>query len=177
MLRIGAIAVTGATEFFAAVNVNADSVVQLLTVALIAAAAVPVLRSRQKDATIETLKDSAGARMERIKDLEAELSGTAQRADAEHEKRRECERRISHLEGKIEEQAKYTAKEAFETIVSELASLRTTIGESISSQGELILKNTELQAQAVQTLERVANDLEVFADRLRCLSPPATPDS
>lgn len=102
---------------------SADSAVQLLTVALIAAAAIPVLRSKTKDSTIEALRESAEARMERIKDLESDLRGCKQRADAEHERRRDAERRVSKLEGQLEEQAKYTAKEAFEVIAAKLGAI------------------------------------------------------
>lgn len=107
----------------AAGELNADNIVQLLTVALIVAAAVPVLRNKSKDSTIDALRSSADARMERIKDLEADLVGCKARADEEHERRREAERRVSKLEGQLEEQSKYTAPEAFQSIEKHLGQI------------------------------------------------------
>lgn len=102
---------------------SADGLVQLLTVALVVAAAVPVMRNRAKDSTIEALRASAEARLERIHDLESDLAGCKQRADEEHKSRAEADRKVSKLEGKLEEQAKYTAPEAFEMISSHLAKI------------------------------------------------------
>lgn len=107
--------------------IEANGVVQLLTVALIVAAAVPVLRNKTKDATIASLRESADARAERIKDLEADLRGCKARADAEHEQRREAERHVSKLEGQLEEQAKYTAKEALEVVAKKLGAIEALL--------------------------------------------------
>lgn len=107
--------------------IEANGVVQLLTVALIVSAAVPVLRSRTKDSTIEALRESAEARAGRIKDLEADLRGCRDRADSEHSIRLQSERRIAKLEGQLEEQAKYTAKEAFEVVAVKLGSIEALL--------------------------------------------------
>lgn len=138
---------------------------------------VAVGSSKRKDATIADLEKAVETEERLHRQSRVELAGASERADHERERRHDCDKRIAGLEKQVETLLQYAAPEAFKEIIVSLGDMRTTIRETISSQGELILKNTELQAQAVQTLERVARDLEVFAARLRDLSPPATPDS
>src|SRR4051794_28689218 len=109
--------------------------VQWLAIAVGLAAAMAVGRSKQKDAA--------------LKDYKIALEGASARADTEHEARRKAENEASTLRGKVEMLEHYAAPEAFKSLDHTLGQLRATVGGSISAQGELILKNTELVSRAV----------------------------
>jgi NAD-dependent DNA ligase len=124
--------------------IDFSAIAQICGVAIMVIAALAVGRSKQKDQTIATLQDSGNARLARIKDLEAEQRGTAERADREHELRRTAEKRIATLEGELHQMERYTAKEALEQLGKQFATLETAIVTAIQSNGEIVLRNTEL---------------------------------
>lgn len=124
---------------------------QLVTLAVGLAVALAVGRSKRKDAIIADLEKSEAR-------LEKGLEGAAARADREHERRRELEAECATWRGKYEEQSRYTAREALEQVIKELAAIRATFGEAITNQGELILKNTELAAGGLRELEHVVKN-------------------
>jgi chromosome segregation ATPase len=126
---------------------------QIFGLIVMVTAAVAIGRGKQKDQTIATLQDSTGARLERIKDLEAELRGASTRADQEHELRRTAEKAIARLEGELRQMERYTAKEALEQLATQLGSIESAIVTAIQSNGEIVLRNTEILADVRTRLE------------------------
>jgi hypothetical protein len=124
----------------------ADSV-QLFGLVMLLAAGLAIGRSRRKDGTIADLEAAIRAQDVLIEVRQKELEGAQARGDREHEQRRECERRISHLEGEITTLERYTAQGALESVAERLGSIESVIVGAIQNQGELILKNTEILAK------------------------------
>lgn len=148
--------------------------VQLILAAVALAVAIAVGDRKRKDATIHDLEQANAAKRERLEELKEELFGTSVRADDEHERRRELERDVSSWEARYETLERFAAPQAFDAMVERLTAIDATIGVAISAQGELIQKNTELQARAIQALEQIGKDLEKLTQRIEHLSAPAT---
>lgn len=128
---------------------------QAVTIAIGLAAALAVGRSKRKDAVIADLEKSEAR-------LEKSLEGASRRADEEHERRRELERECATWRGKYEEQSRYTAREALETVAAELSVLRGAFGEALSAHGELILKANELAAASTANVIEAVNELKAI---------------
>lgn len=126
--------------------------VQIFGLVVMVVAAVSVGRAKAKDQTIATLQDSGNARLERIKDLEAELKGCQKRADDEHEMRRTAEKEVEGLRGELRQMERYTAKEALEQLAKQLGSIESAIVTAIQSNGEIVLRNTEILADVRRQL-------------------------
>lgn len=135
-----------------------ERLVTLILFAVVAVTAVPILRSRRKDAIIKVLEADVRARASAMEALSLQLEGASTRADEEHEKRRECEREISRLQGQCDELAKFTAPEAFRVIADRLVTVETAVVTAIQSQGELVMKNTELMASLNSMLEKFVQE-------------------
>jgi hypothetical protein len=149
---VAAVAVTEVLLAGVAVAFDLATGVQTLAVLVGLATVMAVGSSKRKDATIKDFKDA--------------LEGASARADTEHELRRTAERQVSELAGKVDALERYAAPDAFKSIAHTLGGLEATMKTSIDTQGELILKNTELVAGSVAALERVAADLEALTERI-----------
>lgn len=104
-------------------------VLNLFTLALIAVAAVPVLRSRRKDAIIKELNDVCDVKERREKELEKDLAGAQARANQAEEAAKFSVKEAEKWQARYEEQSKYTAPEAVMQIESELAEHRQQVAE------------------------------------------------
>ena len=119
---------------------------QLIGLLIVLVTFFAVGRTRAKDATIRTWRENAEAEVARAGRLATELKGAQERGDREHERRRECERQISHLEGEIKTLERYTAQEALTEVARSLAETRTAIVTAIQSSNELVMRNTAILA-------------------------------
>jgi chromosome segregation ATPase len=145
---------------------------QGLAVVVGLAAVLAVGSSKRKDATIGDLEKALKGKDERLEETKAQLDGASRRADEAEKAGRRCSDEVIHWKAKYDEQERYTARGALETVAERLGSLEHTIVSAITNQGELILKNTELASNAVQALQRVAIDLEKIELRLAVTDPP-----
>lgn len=136
---------------------------QLIGLGIVVVTFIAVGRTRAKDATIKTWRENADAEAARADRLQTELEGAQERADREHERRRECERQVSHLEGEIKTLERYTAQEALTQVAAELSATRETIVSAIQSQGELVMRNTEILAKIDGHLGRPARGVDTSA--------------
>ena len=117
---------------------------QVFGVGVVLVGFLAVGRTKAKDATIATWRGEAEAHEARAQRLQEELEGAQERANTEHEQRRACERRISHLEGEIKTLERYTAQEALNTVADELAETRTAVVTAIEGSKELSMRNLEV---------------------------------
>ena len=120
---------------------------QVLGIGVLLVGFLAVGRTKAKDATIATWRGEAEAHEARASRLQEELDGAQERANSEHEQRRECERRISHLEGEIKTLERYTAQEALGVVANELSETRTAVVTAIESAKELSMRNLEVLAK------------------------------
>lgn len=120
---------------------------QLVGLLMVVAGFVAVGRVKAKDSTIATWRGEAEAQEARADRLVIELEGTQERADREHEQRRDCEKKIATLEGELKVLERYTAQEALTSVGKELVETRRAIVAAINANGELVLKNIETIAK------------------------------
>ncbi len=131
-----------------------------LLLGAIALVTVLAVGSRKRDKALIADLEKSEAR------LEKNLAGASERADEEHRLRRAEENRAFKLEGQLEELRQYAAPEAFKEIVSALGRLEGVMGTAIHEQGELIMQASALTAGQTATLEKIASDLALLAERL-----------
>lgn len=143
---------------------------QALGLIVVVVTFVAVGRTRAKDATIKTWRDNADAEHARADRLQDELTGAQERADREHDAARACERQVAHLEGEIKTLERYTAQEALTAVAAELKATRETIVGAISSQGELVMRNTEILSKIDGHLGRPSGE---SAGSHPALDPPS----
>lgn len=147
-----------------------STAVSWIVIAFGLAGAIAVGRVKRKDALIADLEKTAEQRAREVADLERTLEGAQQRANEEHDKRRECERKVARSEGELEEVRRYTARGALgelKDIIEHVAQqanernasmierqerIERAVVSAIENQGELVLKNTELIARLLQHL-------------------------
>lgn len=164
-----AVAAVAAGEILLAASGVADSL-QLVGLATALGVGLAVGRVKRKDATIHDLEKALEGKQERLDESKEHLAGAQKRADEEHEQVRACERRIASLEGELQEVRRYTAqgalgelKEIIERATLDAAERNAAMSErqeriekaivgAVESQGELVLKNTELIARLLQHL-------------------------
>lgn len=145
---------------------DVNVILNVVTILVALAVAYPIIRSRRKDMTIADLEKALDARNERLTETQEALEGASVRADAAEATKQKLREEIAGLEGEMRHLKLYAAPQAFESIAAELASVRTTMSESISAQGELVLKTTELQSKSLEALHLISRDLSRMAERL-----------
>lgn len=118
-------------------------------------AALAVGRGKTKDATIKTLQDDNAALIGRVKTLGGDLEGASKRASDAEKHARQALDDVIHWRAKYDEQERYTAKGALETVGERLASLEATLITAYQGQSDLSLKIME---SLVKLDERVSTD-------------------
>lgn len=93
---------------------DTNVVLNLFTLALVIVFAVPVLKSRRKDAVIAEQKEVIDSHEQRIAALERDLAGAQQRANETMVHAAALEAQKAAAEARYAEQAKYTAAAAVE---------------------------------------------------------------
>lgn len=105
-----------------------------------------------KDATIKTQGQSIDSLGVRVGTLESDLLGVQSRANALHDERDEARAEVSAWQARYDEQAKYTAKPAFEA----LTNLLTEHVAAVADRHEKMLASSE---KMLETLERLVASL------------------
>lgn len=144
---------------------------QLVGALIMLIGALAIGRTRQKDATIKDLESALKGKEERLEETQAQLAGASARADTERERRHDCENEIAARDATITELRQYTAKAALgelkglaERLALEAATRHTQLLEhmnrnehvivtALSTQGDLILKNTALASAMAERLQ------------------------
>jgi uncharacterized protein involved in exopolysaccharide biosynthesis len=102
---------------------DAAELLSVFTIVLLVVAAVPVVRSRAKDAIIKDYRETLASKDARIAALETDLRGAQERANAAESRAHECEKSIAGHEARYEELKGYAAPEAFERIAAQLGAI------------------------------------------------------
>lgn len=142
--------------------VTLGTVGTIVGIAVLLAGFLAGLSSKQKDSTITTWRGEAEALEARAARLAEELEGAQDRADTEHERRRECEKRIAHLEGEIKTLQRYTAEEALTSVSEALAAAQVAIVTAIEGAKELSMRNLEVLSK----IDRHLGGVGTFDDDL-----------
>lgn len=112
MIKLYELAAAGSialTQLAAQLADNANTALNLFTIVLVVIAAVPVIKSRRKDAIIKDLEAALHAKDERMVELREELLGAQARADANDDRAHAAEKREAECRAKYDEIQKYTA--------------------------------------------------------------------
>lgn len=139
-------------EFVAVAVFDLNLLLNVLMLVMAVVVAVPIVRSRRKDATIAELEKLAHGRGERIVDLEADVKGVQARADAAEDAAKGCQTEIATWRARYEEQSKYTAEGA----VTHLDDVLKEHREQVADRHEKIIE--QLDANRV-VLEAIAERL------------------
>jgi hypothetical protein len=103
--------------YVAAATVNDFNVwLNVITIVIALAVAVPVIRSRRKDAALDQQEKVIAANERRINQLERDLAGATRRAEQAAEEATRAAHDATHWRSKYEEQEKYAAPQAFALI-------------------------------------------------------------
>lgn len=118
------------------------NVVMLLVAALVA---LPLIRSRRKDATIKDLEAELDAAHRRRDGALEDLAGAQKRANMGEEAIKHLRTELAAAQARYEEQSKYTAKEA----VTHLEQLMVEHREQVAARHELMLEQLTAMNQTL----------------------------
>lgn len=137
---------------------------QIVGILVLLVTLLAVGRSKRKDALVAdaekalAIEEKLHAQTQRqFADKARQLEGATQRANNEHERRREAELVVAKLEGKLEELRPYG--EAFTVLSDRINHTETVLGTAMEQHGQLVMESTAVASQSVKALEHITNDL------------------
>jgi hypothetical protein len=130
------------------------SVADLVILGMAGILGIPALKNRRKDEVIKELKGVAEANERYISTLERDKEVVLKDRNSKAQEALEAERRAAGCQAAYDELSKYAAPEALSDVRRQLVSLESAIVTAVSSQGELVMKNTEVLTGIKTLLER-----------------------
>lgn len=126
--------------------------VSLVGLVLLLAGFVIAVPSRR---SMKDWKDRAEMQQSRAGDLERDLAGAVERANAAQLELREQEKLVAHLQGEAKVRERYTAQGALETVAERMATLETAIVTAIQGNSTLTLETAATLKELHDTLDNL----------------------